>query len=336
MSAEITLQVSGEGQKMKYQGNDQNNCPLEEPDESWWASVLAEEPAMDEPEHLDISELNIEANLPEEKNPSRPKINWEKADKVFKFDEIMSLKVIGHNRGGLLVTGEELHGFVPASHLIDLPSDLSKKNREQYLINYMDQMISLKIIECEQDKERIVFSERAAQTESGQRRHLLETLCEGDIVNGVVTNVTNFGVFLDLGGLEGLIHVSELSWGRVEHPSEILSVDDTIDAMVLEISKSQAKIALSLKRMEENPWEKLAKKLSPGDVIDAEVSSIVKFGVFAKLEEGIEGLIHISSINFPNGCSYIDDFLYEGQDIKVCIVNFEPQKRRLGLKIESF
>jgi len=234
------------------------------------------------------------------------------------------------------VAGEDIHGFVPTSHLIDVPPYVTDEEREHCFAGYLDQMITLKIIECDRDRERIVFSERAALAGQGQRKHLLTCLKEGDVVKGVVTNVTDFGVFVDLGGLEGLIHVSELSWGRVQHPSDILNVGDEIQSVVLQVAEDKGRIALSYKRLEENPWDLLEKELSTGDLVPAVITSIVKYGAFARLEKGVEGLIHISSMNFPNGCTRIDDFLFEGQDVNVSVLHIDPRKRRLGLKLESY
>jgi small subunit ribosomal protein S1 len=234
------------------------------------------------------------------------------------------------------VADEDIHGFVPSSHLIDVPADIAEEDREHYFTNYIDRTISLKVIECEPEKERVVFSERAALAGEGQRKYLLNNLKKGDVVTGVVTNVTDFGVFVDLGGLEGLIHVSELSWGRVQYPSDYLSVGDEVEVLVLQVSEEEGRIALSMKRLHENPWDILAQKLSPGDHVTAEISSIVKYGAFARLEEGIEGLIHISSMNFPKGCTHIDDFLYEGQPVNVCVIHIDPEKRRLGLRLVSY
>ena len=155
----------------------------------------------------------------------------------------------------------------------------------------------LKVIECEPDQERIVLSERAALAGEGCRKALFQTLKTGSIANGTVTNVTEFGVFIDLGGVEGLIHVSELSWGRVQHPSEVLNVGQSIKVLVLQVSEENARIALSLKRLYRNPWENLAETFQNGDIVDATITAITRFGVFARLNEGIEGLIHISSIS---------------------------------------
>lgn len=307
----------------------------DEPDESWWASLLKDEPQSEEhneePGLSDLSETH-----PEEVQKADPSIDWDMVVSLYEKDEIITLEVVNFNQGGVLVENADVHGFVPVSHLIDLPNNLCNEDREYYLTSYLDRKISLKVIECEPDKERIVFSERAAKSKAGQRKALLQSLNEGETVEGIVTNITPFGAFVDLGGLEGLIHISELSWGRVQHPSMILKVGDQVKTMVLDILADQGRIALSLKRLKNNPWDTLSSRLSTGDTVNAEISCIVKYGAFAKLEEGIEGLIHVSSINFPDDCQHIDEFLFEGLPVKVGIISIEPKKRRLGLRLESY
>ena len=258
-----------------------------EPDEGWWSAVLADEPYVEDMIDPVEGPFFVDSEIDEvESLQSNQCVNWDRVEKIFDHDEIVELTCVGHNRGGILVSGEDMHGFVPASHLVDLPTDLPDEHRELYLSDYLNRKVDLKVIECEQKKERVVFSERAALAKEGQRKHLLHSLKEGDIIDGVVTNVTSFGAFVDLGGLEGLIHISELSWGRVTHPSEVLSVDDQIQTMVLQVAEDEGKIALSLKRLQENPWELLAATRSPGDMIEATISSIVKYGAFAQIEGG--------------------------------------------------
>lgn len=312
--------------------------PMDEPtvpDEGWWAAILADEPQMDHQSGV-IDPLFTSKS--EESNPSNSasSINWQKIQNIYSADEIILMRVVGLNRGGILVEGDDIHGFVPVSHLIDVPADCSNSEREKHLIRYLNSQVSLKVIECDPEKDRVVFSERAAQAEEGQRKRLLCHLKEGDIARGVVTNVTSFGAFIDLGGIEGLIHVSEISWGRVQNPSDIVKVGDELDAVVLQVDEDRGRIALSLKRREENPWDIISTELASGDIIDAKISSIVKYGAFARLEQGIEGLIHISSMNFLRGNTYIEDFLYEGQSVKVCVLSIDAKKRRLGLKLEGF
>jgi len=336
MTARVKLREDEEGEKLNVNDEKlyQEDGPIE-PDEGWWDAVLADEPCESElPEP--VSMVAAVKRCPSDRDESTSSVDWEKIKQTFRNDEIVELNVVGYNRGGILVAGEDIHGFVPASHLIDLPADLPEDAREHYLTSYLERRIALKVIECEREKERIVFSERAALAKEGQRTYLLNNLVEGDVVCGIVTNVTSFGAFVDLGGLEGLVHVSELSWGRVQHPSDIVSVGDEIHTIVLQVSEEEGRIALSLKRLKDNPWEILSEKLTPGDMIEAEISSIVNYGAFARINEGIEGLIHISSMNFPKDCSHIDEFLYVGQMVKVCVLNIDPKKRRLGLKLVSY
>lgn len=312
--------------------NGSQGIPPGEPDENWWAAVLSDEPQSD----FSVNQTEkVVASETTSDETTKVTVNWDRIKSIYTNDQIVSLTVVGFNRGGILVAGEDIHGFVPASHLIDVPAELSEEDRETYFTSYLDRNISLKIIECEPDKERVVFSERAALAGEGCRRELLHNLKVGDVVEGVVTNVTEFGAFVDLGGLEGLIHVSELSWGRVNDPSDFLKVCDTVSTLVLQVSEDKGRIALSLKRLKDNPWEVLANELSPGDIVPATITSIVKYGAFARLDEGVEGLIHISSMNFPSGCVHIDDFLYEGQAVNVCILHIDPKKRRLGLKLDN-
>ena len=312
---------------------DDSRKPLQ-PDESWWAAVLADEPKIEEQEEMASSILEIEPATGGKQNSNQ--VNWFRIRQIYTNDEIVNLKVVDFNRGGVLVAGEDIFGFVPISHLIDIPAEHTEEEKQNYLLDYQGRNITLKIIECEPENERVVFSERAALAGSGQRKHLLSCLKEGDVIEGIVTNITSFGAFIDLGGLEGLAHVSELSWGRVKHPGDILTVGEKIEIMILQVSEDKGRIALSLKRLTENPWDQLEDQIGTGDIINAIISSIVKYGAFARLEQGVEGLIHISSMNFPKNCSKIQDFLFEGQPVTVSVLNFEPQKRRLGLKLESY
>ena len=339
MIAQSGAGIDGEDEMMNYQVensqfDNQPNMP-DEPDESWWSSLLIDEPIIDEnPEETEYSNMDDDFSMT--KDDAGPSVKWEKIQLLFEKDEIITLSVVGINKGGVLVQNSEIKGFVPASHLIEFPANFCEEDREFYLSCYLDRKISLKVIEFEPEKERVVFSERAALAGAGQRKELLQNLAEGDIVRGSVTNITSFGAFIDLGGVEGLIHISELSWGRVQHPSQILEIGEQVEAIVIDISEAQGRIALSLKRLTKNPWMSLSMNLDPGDVVEAEISSIEKYGAFARLDNGVEGLIHISSLEIPDDCQNIDDFLSEGQFVRVSIVNLEPQKRRLGLKLESY
>ncbi len=292
-------------------------------DEGWWASVLSDEETL----KSDLGEFESKLVL-----PSSPLlVDWDQVTLLYERDEIIDLFVQGFNRGGLLVQGDDVQGFVPLSHLIDSPNSMAEEDRRIFLSDYVGKTLKLKVIECEPDQERIVLSERAALAGEGCRKALFQSLKTGSIANGIVTNVTEFGVFVDLGGVEGLIHVSELSWGRVQHPGEVLMLGQPVKVLVLQVSEESARIALSLKRLYSNPWETLAAQYQPGDIVTASVTAITRFGVFARLNEGIEGLIHISSVPTQNGQKNINQMFSTGELINVRILHIDVERRRLGL-----
>ncbi|NMB53509.1 MAG: 30S ribosomal protein S1 [Leptolinea sp.] len=295
----------------------------DEMDEGWWAAVLADEESStgEYSENHPISSHQSELVL----------VDWDRVKSIYENDEIVDLQVYGFNRGGLLVQNQGIQGFVPVSHLIDMPCGVEEDVRKTTLAEYIGRTLRLKVIECEPSLDRIVLSERAAQAGEGRRKQLFESLHVGDIVKGKVTNVTDFGVFIDLGGVEGLIHVSELSWGRVQHPGDILSIGDCAEAMVLQINEETSRVALSYKRLQPNPWEVVAAAYGPGDEVNAVITSITRFGVFARLQEGIEGLIHISSIQISQPYQSLEDCFSIGAVIRVQILHIDPDRRRLGL-----
>lgn len=299
-------------------------------DDGWWASVLADEEAV-----LSESENNLhveEVTQPPQKAENKcSNEDWKAIKAIYDRDEIIALKVHSCNRGGLLVHGEGIQGFVPISHLVDMMDCENESTRRQKLADYIGCTLQLKIIECEPELERVVLSERAALAGEGRRKYLFESLKAGDVVSGVVTNITDFGAFIDLGGVEGLVHVSEISWGRVRHPEDLLKVGEPVSAMVLQVSEENVRVALSLKRLCPNPWEKLPEKYKIGDEVPATVTVIKRFGVFARLEEGVEGLIHISSLNLDGGHQDLTKMFHPGQDLRVRIFHIDPGRRRLGL-----
>lgn len=295
-------------------------------DEGWWASVLADEEAYAAPQK----------NSSQKPQPAAlASVDWKHVQDLYARDEVITLTVYGFNRGGILVQGEGIQGFVPISHLVNMPCNANEEDRRQVLNDYVGCTLDLKVIECEPSQERIVLSERAALAGQGRRWQLFNTLKPGEIVHGTVTNVTDFGVFVDLGGLEGLIHVSELSWGRVQHPSSILKVDEPVDALVLMISEENGRVALSVKRLQANPWEVLASNYQAGDVVPASITSITRYGAFARLEEGVEGLIHISTIHMPAGRKDLESYLSISQRVQVRILHIDVERRRLGLGLVS-
>lgn len=306
-------------------------------DEEWWAALLTEEgkysqvPPANTADKVDEPEQ--ETHLPTRPPAKAEGVDWERVQALFDQDEPVNLQVSGFNRGGLLVGGDSLQGFVPISHLVDSNCQMEDKERDAFLEGYIGTTISLKVIECDPERGRIVFSERAALSAGGRRNQLFENLSPGDQVCGMVTNITEFGVFVDLGGVEGLIHVSELSWGRVRHPADVAKVGDQLLVYVIQVDKSRSRIALSLKRLRPNPWLTADEHYRPGEVVEAVITSIVPFGAFARLEEGLDGLIHVTELNSSRDDSNPIERVREGQTVRVRILNVDAVKQRLGLSL---
>jgi len=303
-------------------------------DESWWQAILSEDEIIHNTSELKSTAQPSKGEAKAQIQPNRfnsASLDWEEAFRLYEEDQIISMRVTGHNRGGLLVEGGGLQGFVPVSHLIELqPGD---PELEERLKAYLNQMLRLKVIECDQDCERVVFSERAALAEPGRRIQLLHWLKPGDCITGDVTNITDFGIFVDLGGVEGLVHVSEISWGRVHHPADAVAIGQQVEVYVIQVDQERTRVALSLKRLHPNPWDSAEERYIPGQVTEAVITSVVPFGAFARLEEGLDGLIHISQLNREEGEVRPDSTLKEGQLVKVRILHVDASRQRLGLSL---
>ncbi|MGA2503869.1 MAG: S1 RNA-binding domain-containing protein [Anaerolineales bacterium] len=293
-------------------------------DDGWWASVLAEEESR-------TMQTATKSPVPEES--SKLLVDWDRAMSLYQQDGIIELSVTGYNRGGLLVEGEELTGFVPCSHLLDLPIQPAEDRREECLAVYVGRKLRLKVIECVPEEARMVFSERAARAEAGKRPALFSTILPGQHISGEVTNITEFGVFVDLGGVEGLIHISELSWGRVAHPGQVCQVGQRVEVQVMEVSPERCRIALSLKRLLPNPWETAQERYPVNAIFPAVITALASFGAFARLEEGLEGLIHSSEIPLTPDKT-MKDVLAPGQTVQVRVLQVESSRQRLGLSMK--
>jgi small subunit ribosomal protein S1 len=303
-------------------------------DEAWWAALLADE---EKYSALPIQRVKQNAGPEAKVSEAAPifkqmVVDWKLVQRLYNLDEMIQLSVTNFNRGGLLVDNGQLHGFVPVSHLVDVPCELSDAERETILAGYVGRQLSLKVIECDETRGRVVFSERAARAQSGRRNQLLEELKTGTCVRGVVTNITDFGIFVDLGGVEGLIHVSEISWGRVNRPGDVARVGQEVTAYILQVDRDRSRIALSLKRLCNNPWETVDERYSTGQLVEAVVTSVVPFGAFARLEEGLDGLIHITEMGLEEGQTPAE-FYQEGQPVMVRILHIDAAKQRLGLSV---
>ena len=251
-------------------------------------------------------------------------------------EEIVDGFVADANRGGLIVPYGNLRGFIPASHVIDLPRGLNEEERRAHLMSMIGQKISVKVIEVNRRRRRLVLSQREAQREirDASKDALLEELAEGEVRRGRVSGLRDFGAFVDLGGADGLIHISELAWHRVKHPRELLNVGDEIDVYVLRLDQEGRRIGLSLKRLQPNPWSQVDELYHVGQVVEGVVSRVTQFGAFISLDPGIEALLHASQIADPTPENPAE-ILREGDTISARIISIESHRQRLGLSIRD-
>lgn len=298
-------------------------------DDGWWDAVL------DEQDRLGAASDRGQggSNWVQGGSSASPE-DWTWARELYDADDTVSLDVVGFNRGGALVEAKGLRGFVPVSHLISLDPGTSVSDRAECLSSLVGRKLDLKVIEYDPERGRLIFSERAAQAAPGRRLELLASLKPGDRVTGEATNITRFGVFVDLGGVEGLIHVSELSWGRVRHPSDVAQVGDQLEVQVLSVDPEQGRIALSLKELQPDPWATVERRFNVGDIVSGTVTNVVKFGAFVGVEAGLEGLIHISEMG-GDQFMHPRNVVTEGQAVRARVVHIDAAERKLGLSLRE-
>lgn len=262
--------------------------------------------------------------------------DWVRAQDLMDSGEISTHKVIGFNKGGLTVEFNHLRGFVPASHIMDMPRNLSEDQRREELENRIGQSMRLKVIEVERRRRRLVMSESLAEREyqASRREELFHTLSIGDIIHGEVRSLRPFGAFVDIGGADGLLHVSEIGWSNINHPREMLEVGEKIDVQVIRIDPENQRIALSRKRLLANPWDSVEERYQPGEIVPATITRIVDFGAFAELEPGIEGLIHISEIADISVAEPLKT-IRVGDKILSKVLRVDRRRQRVGLSLRQ-
>lgn len=262
--------------------------------------------------------------------------DWKRAEELMTSEEVWEGVVSDANRGGLIVPFGNLRGFVPASHVTDLPRGLNEDERRLRMSRLVGQTVALKVIEVNRKRRRLVFSQRDAQRGSRDARKelLLDQLKEGEIRTGVVSGLRDFGAFVDLGGADGLIHISELAWHRVNHPREVLNVGDEVKVYILRLDAEGKRIGLSLKRLQENPWARVEEMYHVGQLVEGTVSRVTQFGAFVSLDPGIEALLHTSQLADPQPADP-SLVVHEGQRLLLRVISIEADKQRLGLSLKE-
>ena len=261
--------------------------------------------------------------------------DWQKAQEYLESKDIVEGQVIGYNKGGLVVPFGKIRGFVPASQVADFPRRLSPSQKLERLAEQVGRDMAAQVIEVDRRRKRLIMSEQAAQSEwrEQQRRKLMDSLVEGQVVHGVVTSLANFGAFVDLGGTDGLVHISELAWHRVRHPREVVQVGDEVDVYVLKLDRAKSKIGLSLRRLQPDPWSLVDTKYFIDQRVVGRITNVTDFGAFAHLEDGIEGLIHISELS-ETEINHPSEVVRRGDEYLLEIIKIEPERQRIGLSLK--
>ena len=262
--------------------------------------------------------------------------DWIDAEAMMESGQILECEIIGYNKGGAIVPFGRLRGFVPASHLTDLTPGMSDRKRQQRLAKLRGEKLPMKVIEVDRRRRRLVLSQRDAQKEWEEKRkgELLENLKEGDVLTGTISGLRDFGVFVDLGGADGLVHISELAWHRIDHPREVVKVGDEIEVVVLKLDRAEQRISLSRKQVMANPWDSVEERYQLNQLVEGKVTRILDYGAFAEIEPGIEGLLHVSQLSRTN-VENVGEVVKEGETHLLRIVSIDSTRQRIGLSLKA-
>jgi small subunit ribosomal protein S1 len=254
---------------------------------------------------------------------------WTRLEKAFEAGEIVSGVITGRVKGGFTVEVENVRAFLPGS-LVDVrpvrdPSYLEGKTLE------------FKVIKLDQKRNNVVVSRRAVveQEYSAERSALLDNLQEGTVVKGVVKNLTDYGAFVDLGGIDGLLHITDMAWKRVKHPSEVVKVGDEIDVRILKFDRERSRVSLGLKQLGADPWQAISRRYPPNTRIFGKVTNIADYGCFVEIEEGVEGLVHVSEMDWTNKNVNPAKVVHVGQEVEVMVLDIDEERRRISLGLKQ-
>lgn len=266
---------------------------------------------------------------------ARQEKSWRRLQQSFENSEVIEAKVINYNKGGLLVNLDGVRGFVPASQVSGI-SRGPETQKQSDMAKMVGTALQLKVIEINRNRNRLILSERQAVQEvrEGRKDELLSTLKESDVRTGIVTSVADFGAFVDIGGADGLVHLSEISWSRVEHPSEVLKPGDKVQVYILSVDNERKRIALSIKRTQSEPWSTVSDRYQLGQMVEGTITQLASFGAFMRIEDGVEGLIHVSEMG-DGRIQHPREVVQEGDVVQARIIRIDPARKRMGLSMRQ-
>jgi small subunit ribosomal protein S1 len=263
---------------------------------------------------------------------------WAEVEKMLEDSGTYEGKVDGFNKGGIIVPVYGLRGFIPASQLsISRRMGVTGDTPDQRYAKMIGEPISVRVIEVDRKRRRLILSERAASSETRQsiKERVIESLKEGETYTGKVTSLADFGAFVNVNGADGLVHLSEISWDRVQHPSEVLEVGQEVKVKVINIDREKKRIGLSMRALQSDPWQSKVDKFKVGQLVEGVITRLTKFGAFARLEGDLEGLIHISEISENRIEHPKEAGLHEGDVVTLRVIRIDPDQRRIGLSLRK-
>jgi small subunit ribosomal protein S1 len=266
---------------------------------------------------------------------AREEVSWLQIEGMLGQKDAYHSKIIGYNKGGLIVPVEGLRGFVPASQIsLSRRAGMSGETPESRWSRMVGEDIDVCVIEVDRERRRLILSERAASTETREtlKERVIEDLKEGEVRNGRVTSLAEFGAFVNINGADGLVHLSEISWDRINHPSEVLKVGQDVKVKVISIDRDKKRIGLSIRQLQDDPWTQRTTRFQIGQLVEATITRLTKFGAFARLEKDLEGLIHISEIS-EKRIEHPKEVLKEGDTVTLRIIKIDPANHRIGLSL---
>jgi small subunit ribosomal protein S1 len=266
---------------------------------------------------------------------ARESQDWIKAEELRDSKEMFHSSIIGFNKGGLIVPMGGLRGFVPASQIsLSRRAGMKGDTPEQRWQEMVGQEIDVCVIEVDRERRRLILSERAASSETREtiKERVIDELNEGDVRRGRVTSLADFGAFVNISGADGLVHLSEISWDRIQHPSEVLKVGQEVDVKVISVDREKRRIGLSIRQLQDDPWSRQISEYEVGQLVEGTITRLTKFGAFARLKDELEGLIHISEIS-EKRIDHPKEVLHEGDVITLRIIKIDPANHRVGLSL---
>ena len=290
-------------------------------------------------------EVNVYVLNPEDQNGNvvlsfkraQEEMSWENVEKMITDETVIDTKIIGFNKGGLIVAVGNLRGFVPSSQISSTRrAQSSGDTPEQRWQKMVGQAISVRIIEVDRERRRLILSERSTSTESrsSMKDRVISELEEGKVYTGKVTSLADFGAFVNINGADGLVHLSELSWDRLSHPKEMLEVGQEVKVKVINIDREKKRIGLSMRALQDDPWKSRVEKFSVGQLVEGTITRLTKFGAFARLEGDVEGLIHISELS-ENRVEHPKEVLKEGDVKTLRVIRIDGEQHRIGLSLRK-